>query len=61
MIFLQSFILQYAYRTQHIAFCKNKTKKNAVKEPGIPNALVIGSGGVAIQTVNVHPVISKYG
>ena len=38
-----------------------KKKKNFVARPGMPNAPVISCKGIAIQTVHIHPPISRYG
>jgi hypothetical protein len=40
---------------------KRKRKLSYVKSPSIPNVPVISRRGIAVQTIHVHPVISKYG
>ena len=38
-----------------------KQRINAIKAPRPFKAAIIGRGGISIQTVHAHPIISKYG
>jgi hypothetical protein len=38
-----------------------KQNESFVKQPRVPNPKIISGKGRSVQTINIHPVISKYG
>ena len=41
--------------------CGIKKQQSFVARPRVPNAKVVSRKGIAVQTIHVHPVISRYG